>query len=491
MHRSYALVLPERPGSFLEVARTFSDEGVDIRRTSYNRVVDSHTLFVEVEGDIRSIDRAEVGLELMGVLPKDVRLGRVELVQLRLQDQQGSLAPVLDLAERHDLDIAYIDLKTDDGCRAVQLGLYTEDQGDLDAFLIEVQRICPAERVPYDPAQRVIDNGRFYLSFARGLSERVGLTEEGERSVLVNANRIIQLLERTTNDPFKPFDYLNQYADMLLAYRGDAFAAATRVTSFVTATGIEGTCIEPPVGSDSWVFRLAQGADEKDLLFVVDTGYGCYHDEFLALMRKLHPDWDECRRELFVTHADIDHVGSCDLFDRVYATGETMDDFRLEHAGRAGYRMQNPTHRPYSKIALVLSGHETPWLGNFLCIGRRPEGSTEPIARCVTTDGCRPAELCVGPFRFEVWEGAGGHVCGETVLIDRASRICVSGDIFVNVHGETKPQSRFNALAPFLMTSVDTDPDLARRERSDLFGLLGPGRWQVLGGHGALFEYEA
>ena len=35
------------------------------------------------------------------------------------------------------------------------------------------------------------------------------------------------------------------------------------------------------------------------------------------------------------------------------------------------------------------------------------------------------------------------------------------------------------------MTAVDTDPDLAAREREELFSILGAGEWQIFGGHGA------
>jgi hypothetical protein len=80
-------------------------------------------------------------------------------------------------------------------------------------------------------------------------------------------------------------------------------------------------------------------------------------------------------------------------------------------------------------------------------------------------------------------------VKGETVLIDRVQRVCVSGDIFINIHGQTRSQRDFNLLAPFLMTSVDSVPDLERAERKFLFTLLDPGRWQILGGHGALLDY--
>ena len=46
-------------------------------------------------------------------------------------------------------------------------------------------------------------------------------------------------------------------------------------------------------------------------------------------------------------------------------------------------------------------------------------------------------------------------------------------------------QAAFNRLAPYLMTSVDSDPALAARERDAVFALLGPGEWTLFGGHGA------
>ena len=40
------------------------------------------------------------------------------------------------------------------------------------------------------------------------------------------------------------------------------------------------------------------------------------------------------------------------------------------------------------------------------------------------------------------------------------------------------------------MTSVDTDPALAARERQAVMDLLGPGRWRIFGGHGMVKELE-
>ena len=61
----------------------------------------------------------------------------------------------------------------------------------------------------------------------------------------------------------------------------------------------------------------------------------------------------------------------------------------------------------------------------------------------------------------------------------------------MNIKGFSKDQARFNRLAPYLMTSVDTDPPLAKLEREALLGMLPPGHWQIIGGHGGVYEYEA
>lgn len=58
----------------------------------------------------------------------------------------------------------------------------------------------------------------------------------------------------------------------------------------------------------------------------------------------------------------------------------------------------------------------------------------------------------------------------------------------VNLKDFTPKQKAFNSLAPYLMTSVDTDPKLAARERKEFYSLLEPGHWLIFGGHGAPIE---
>lgn len=93
-------------------------------------------------------------------------------------------------------------------------------------------------------------------------------------------------------------------------------------------------------------------------------------------------------------------------------------------------------------------------------------------------------------MHFEVYEGKGGHLPGETVLIDYEKKIAFTGDIYLNIRGMTAEQKLYNQYAPILMTSVDTDPKLCALERNAVIERLGVGNWQIFGAHGYKKDYN-
>ena len=95
-----------------------------------------------------------------------------------------------------------------------------------------------------------------------------------------------------------------------------------------------------------------------------------------------------------------------------------------------------------------------------------------------------------GELHFELYEGKGGHLAGESVLIDFAHHVAFTGDIFVNMKDMTAQQAQYNRYAPILMTSVDTDAAVCAQERQALFARLGAGTWQIFGGHGGMKLYK-
>ena len=110
-----------------------------------------------------------------------------------------------------------------------------------------------------------------------------------------------------------------------------------------------------------------------------------------------------------------------------------------------------------------------------------PEEQKEPLVQAGFLD--------CGEMHFEVYQGKGGHLAGETVLIDYAHHVVFSGDIYINLHGQTREQAEYNQYAPVLMTSVDTEPALCALERRAILQRLGVGEWQIFGAHGMKREY--
>ena len=62
-------------------------------------------------------------------------------------------------------------------------------------------------------------------------------------------------------------------------------------------------------------------------------------------------------------------------------------------------------------------------------------------------------------------------------------KVAFTGDIWVNVKDMTEEQREYNTLAPVLMTGVDTDPLLSKKERERMKELI-PSGFRVFPGHG-------
>ena len=55
--------MPNHIGAFLKASKCFSELGINITRVSYNKAVDSHTLFIEVDADEKQFEKANEKLK--------------------------------------------------------------------------------------------------------------------------------------------------------------------------------------------------------------------------------------------------------------------------------------------------------------------------------------------------------------------------------------------------------------------------------------------
>ena len=187
-------------------------------------------------------------------------------------------------------------------------------------------------------------------------------------------------------------------------------------------------------------------------------------------------------KKVFVTHADLDHCGLLPMFDKVYASKKTAKCLELEYHKGEGYRAENKFHRPYIEICRTLTLHKGVEPSKVIAAF----GNEEPNEAILTQIGF----FNFGEMHFEVYEGKGGHVAGETILIDYEHRVAFTGDVYINMRGMIPAQAEYNKYAPILMTSVDTDPKLCALERQAILQRLGGGAWQIFGAHGYKKEFS-
>lgn len=484
MKKTFTTRMPDRVGAFYLASRCISDLGLNMTRVSYNKAVDTHTLFLEVEGDAEGLIRAEEALKALGYLNEDTGIGHVLLIEFMLRNEPGTLLPVLALIDSFHFNISYISAQDNgDLYQSFKIGLFVEDQSEVSLFMHRAALLCDVRVLEYDKSQKVLDNTVFYLSFANEISEKLGLSRREKQELILNANRIMQNLDdRNAADgtPLKTFEYIGKFAEILSRSVGDAYLP--RMTRLQTAGGLPGLLIEPPCGSNTCVFW------NDTAVLAVDSGFYCCRGELSSVLNEYVPGFAEKEKILLLTHPDVDHTGGMDLFDTVYLSQTAKAHFEKERADVPACREDNPLHAPYVRICKTLSRYHPP--KDIRMIQVEPDGACPMLMHpkdCLLTPAGR---ITVLGMRFDVYHGCGGHAPGELVFVDRADRIVFSGDIFVNIKGFTKAQARFNSLAPYLMTSVDTDPAAAGRQREDMFSLLEPGDWTVIGGHGAPYRYH-
>jgi len=177
----------------------------------------------------------------------------------------------------------------------------------------------------------------------------------------------------------------------------------------------------------------------------------------------------------------VDHGGLLTLFDEVITSPKSAQCLRMEAAGEDGFREQNALHKPYIRICKTLTAYQPARPETLVTPWEDPGQLREPLQQIGFFD--------FADLHFEVYEGKGGHLPGEIVLIDYAHHIVFSGDVYVNLRGMTAEQAKYNQYAPILMTSVDTDPALCAKERAAILQRLGAGKWRIFGAHGGAKEY--
>jgi glyoxylase-like metal-dependent hydrolase (beta-lactamase superfamily II) len=475
MHKTFITTMPDKPGAFLQATRALLIAGVNITRVSYNKAIDTNLLFIEVSGSESDIAAATEELSKIGYLPHSNTVAKVILIEFKLLDKPGTLAPILEIISSYNFNISYISSQQNKSeYQYFKMGLYIENTASMKSFLEQVSHHCEVKIIDYDKTEKNLDNTVFYLSFAREIADKLSLDQATISALISDSNLVMQMLDEKNLSPYKTFEYIAKFADSLAKYKGNNFLP--RVQKERITGDIILYLIEPPCGSNTYILH------SRDRLLFIDSGFACYRDEMLRLFHAYFPDFDTMKKQSIITHADIDHCGLLDLFDEVYLSKTSYDNFVMEKNGESNFREQNPAHAPYVRISKILSGYKTPPLEKLRVL----DTSAPDTDKALSLIG----SLNFADMKFDIYQGIGGHVNGEIVLVGEKERIAFTGDIIVNPPGFTKEQTDFNSLAPYLMTSVNMNSSDALKTRKAVLRLLSGNSWLICGGHGSFYRTE-
>ena len=470
MKSSFITSVPDKSGAFLKAVKIFSSRKLNIIRTSYNKSVDSHLIFLEVEGEEEEIEKARKELSSLGYL--SIPQEDVVLLEFILPDVPGTLEKVLSLIDERRINISYISsVSNATGWQNYRMGLLVKSKEELDEFLSQAETLYQIRPIDYKRLENNYDNSIFYSGFVSELSRLTGVKDEKRNALMLSANMAMEVLNSQGLSPDTTFSSIAHFTRLLGSARGSGFKP--RVTKGEIKKGYDYILIEPPCGSNTLLIL------NNNSILAIDSGYALYREEMESLFDSLIPSWRNMDRTLFLTHADVDHGGLFDFFDKIVCSKRSRTCLERENMGLDGLREENRLHRPYIRMCKILTHYTLPSMEKVRAIGGEPDFKSSTIEKS--------GFWSWNELDFTLYEGEGGHLKGESLLVLEKEKVAFTGDIWVNIKDMTEEQREYNTLAPVLMTSVDTDPILSKKERERLKEILTPGT-RVFPGHGNMKE---
>ena len=284
MRKTYVTRMPDKAGAFLLASRIIAACGGNIARVNYNRgAVDTHTLFIEVSAT--AAQHAEIARQLSecGYLTELEDGKRILMIVLTLSDHPGAVTPVLEVLRppQGQPSPTSARRRTAPACSTSRWACSSRTPTRSSASSTRSPTSARSISLNYEVTDRLLDGTVFYITFANEMREILSLSQAQTNAVLIQANRLMQLLDEQDKPALKTFDYIRRFAQFVVEHKGEAFNA--QVSTLRLADGLMLTAIEPPCGSNTYVLEY------HGELLCVDSGFACYKEEMLRLLEGLFP----------------------------------------------------------------------------------------------------------------------------------------------------------------------------------------------------------
>jgi glyoxylase-like metal-dependent hydrolase (beta-lactamase superfamily II) len=481
--RTFILAAANEAGAFKRAAEIIAKHNGNIVRLSYNKAVDLRTVFLDVSAYDQDLEAIQAELGSMGFFAGRLPEAEVITIKLRIRDIPGSLMPVLNILDDHSISISYLNsVRSSGDYQEFIMGILADNRSEAEPILDILGKDYHAEILEPNRSENTFDNSVFYTQLSREVKDDLGLSEEDTMEFLSESNRILQFLQKNGENSYNVFGSIREFCKFISDHKGIGFTY--RTTKLELASDLEIYLIEPVCGSNICIMRFSY----ENSITIIDTGYAVYRDESFTAFRNLFPDWNLLKKRVIITHADVDHCGLLYYMEgnsEILMNRKSAESLARQKDGGEDYRDEKEFCHGYSMLSRIITGYTPPTLANvhYLDIG-------EPIALGQFT---KIGYFDVGPYRFNVLEGSGGHMYGECVFICKEIGLIFTGDLLLDIKHFSEELKHFNSIAPYLMTTVDIDPPKARSIRKEMVRIISKisaetgTSFTLIGGHGPAF----
>ena len=476
--------MPDTPGSLYRVAEIIKKYDGNINRIQFDRRIDPGTVFYEVTVSEESFKKISQDLEKIGYLQNSIKPVSFLKFCIYLPHRPGALYEFLGLTTSADANISFLDF--DDKGRhpeRLTVSLNLEQGAGVEQLLNQLKSLYRIEIIEYDTTGKQLDDTVFYVRYAQSVRELIGEYEDTFLlSFLADTNRIAQELMNRGCDPKQVFESVLKTGQTLKATSGKNFYADVQKFQIDDDTTL--FCFQVPCGGN--IFLIRSG----DKVLMIDTGYGIYHSDVITMFSRYGVGDVKKITRIVVTHADADHCGSSGFFAvPVLMHQSTLEIIRANNRAYGSRSDHSSLDEFYTKMINLFSKFNTPENIECISVHNGTKRGIFPVIGAIT----------IGSVELEILDGLSGHTAGQIFLYSRAQGLLFTADSVINFVSLSKERADYSSLAAFLVTSVNVDSDMAKKERKGLLELAqdtdnkplsSERRCLICGGHGAVSVIE-